>query len=135
MSKATILFAEDGPATRITVGDWLKSEGYDVIEARTGVEARSALNEVVPDLILLDIIMPHEWGEPEDPDGGAKILKWVKSEDRLKNVPVVVFSARGYDGPREDFLKWGAAAVIDKPAVPKEIAAAVAAQLAETKPQ
>ena len=76
MSKRKILLVDDRPATRITIGDWLQSEGYEVLQARTGLEARSVLAEVVPDLVLLDIAVP-DCVEGEDLSG---VLRGTRQE-------------------------------------------------------
>lgn len=129
MAKATIVFAEDSPATRMTIGDVLRDDGYKIVESKTGEETRAVLREIVPDLILLDIIMPHDSGQPENDEEGAEILKWIRKQPKFAHVPIVVFSVRGYDGDRDEFLRDGAAAVIDKPAAPREVLNAVRKQL------
>lgn len=62
----------------------LSQEGYNVIEARNGVEAMKKLEKEKPDLVLLDIVMPYM--------DGIEVLKKMKESDELKNVPVILLT-------------------------------------------
>ncbi|MCO4827597.1 response regulator, partial [Lentibacter algarum] len=61
-SKPTILLVEDEPAQRAVLAYNLKSEGFEVIEAEDGEEALVMAQESVPDLVLLDWMLPHVSG-------------------------------------------------------------------------
>ncbi len=62
----------------------LSQEGYEVIEARNGVEAMKKLEDVRPDLILLDIIMPYM--------DGIEALRKIKKDEKLKTIPVILLT-------------------------------------------
>ncbi len=62
----------------------LSQEGYEVIEARNGIEAMKKLEEVRPDLILLDIIMPYM--------DGMEVLRKIKKDEKLKTIPIILLT-------------------------------------------
>lgn len=109
--KKKILVVEDSPTTRKVISITLGQKGYDIIEARDGLEALSRLNEESPDLILLDIILPKM--------DGYKILSIIKDNDLFRDIPVIMLTSK--DGMMN---KWkgkraGAAAYLTKPFKPE----------------
>ncbi len=84
MAKKKILVVEDAQLFRAMYEDKLKMEGYDVWTAADGLEGLKLALEVIPDLILLDLVMPRM--------GGLEVLKRLKSDPRTKDIPVVVLS-------------------------------------------
>ncbi len=109
--KKKILVVEDSPTTRKVISITLGQKGYDIIEARDGLEALSRLNEERPDLILLDIILPKM--------DGYKILSIIKDNALFKDIPVIMLTSK--DGM---INKWkgkraGAAAYLTKPFKPE----------------
>lgn len=86
--RATILIVDDSPTVRKLVTVTLERQGYQVISAVDGMQALAKLNELVPDLILLDITMPHM--------DGYQVCKFIKSNNATKRIPVLMLS--GKDG-------------------------------------
>lgn len=84
MVKGKILVVEDAQLFRAMYEDKLKMEGYEVWTAADGLEGLKLAREVIPDLILLDLVMPRM--------GGLEVLKRLKSDPRTKDIPVVVLS-------------------------------------------
>lgn len=82
-----IMVVDDEPDILFTVGQMLEMCGYEVIKAGTGEECLSKLSEVMPDLVLLDIMMPKVSGW----DVAAKI----KENPKWKNIPIVFLTAKG----------------------------------------
>jgi chemosensory pili system protein ChpA (sensor histidine kinase/response regulator) len=80
----TILFVEDSEVERLAYQKVLERAGYQVQLAKDGLDGLRLLHKIVPDLILLDLVLPRF--------DGVEVLKFVKSEPRLKTVPVVIFS-------------------------------------------
>lgn len=95
----------------------LTQEGYAVTRAYSGTEAVMLLEEVQPDLVLLDLMLPGLSGEEVLP--------------RLDGVPVIVVSAKAGVDDKVDLLLGGAADYITKPFDTKELLARVAVQLRE----
>ena len=86
MSKK-IMIVDDEPDVRMSVGQMLEVSGYTVIEAENGTDCLNKLEEKIPDLVLLDIMMPGMNGW----DVAAKI----KEKPEWSNIPIVFLTAKG----------------------------------------
>ncbi len=111
--KKRILVVEDSPTTRKVISITLGQKGYEIIEARDGLEALSKLNDNKPDLILLDIVLPKM--------DGYKILEIIKGNSVFKHIPVIMLTSK--DGM---ISKWkgklaGSTAYLTKPFDPKKL--------------
>ncbi len=84
----TILVVDDSPTVRKLISSKLEKCGHNVVTAVDGVEAIEMLEEVVPDLVLLDIAMPRM--------DGYSACKLIRANEAVKDVPVVMIS--GKDG-------------------------------------
>jgi twitching motility two-component system response regulator PilH len=111
MSK--ILIVEDSPSQRQMISDLLKSSGLNVTVACDGVEALENIEEVNPDLVVLDIVMPRM--------NGYELCRRIKSDPKTKNLPVVMCSSKGEEFDRYWGMKQGADAYIAKPFQPVEL--------------
>lgn len=80
-----IMVVDDEPDILSLACFRLKANGYEIITATGGHEALELLKTVLPDLILLDFFMPKV--------GGDQVCKYLKSDDRLKKIPVILFTA------------------------------------------
>ncbi|MGH7939466.1 MAG: response regulator [Limisphaerales bacterium] len=80
----TIFFVEDSEIERHAYQKVLERAGYYVQIARDGLEGLRLLHNIVPDLVLLDLVLPKF--------DGVEVLKFMRSNPRLKKVPVVIFS-------------------------------------------
>lgn len=80
----TILLVEDDPLVRRIYQEGLRKRGFEVICAEDGLEAVKRLRVEVPDLAVLDLMMPKF--------GGVDVLKFIRGDARLKDLPVVVLS-------------------------------------------
>jgi CheY-like chemotaxis protein len=116
-----IVLAEDDDDTRSIYGLILRHHGYQVKEARSGVEAIDFVRSLSPDLVLMDIGLPIM--------DGWQASRILKSDPRTSGIPIVAFSAR-IDST--DDLNAGAVSFdgyILKPVSPSELARRVAAYL------
>lgn len=109
-----ILFVDDEPELAEVVKIRLENSGYEVMTVVTGEEAVASLKEAksLPDLILLDLLLPCMQGQ--------EVCKWLKSDDRLKNIPVILFTASASDMSRTA-RECGAESYIMKPFEPEEL--------------
>lgn len=82
---STILVVDDLPVMRVPVATILRGEGHKVLCASNGVEALAAVREEVPDLVILDVLMPEM--------GGLAFLRHLRDEPRTRGVPVLLWSA------------------------------------------
>lgn len=117
-AELTILAVDDDKEITRSIGIFLKSEGYRVLEASDGLEAvDTVMNEEVH-LMLLDIMMPKF-------DGISALLKIRET----KNIPVILISAKSEDADKILGLTAGADDYITKPFNPSEMVARVKSQL------
>lgn len=108
----TILVAEDEPIMLRTIEYRLKKDGYTVIVTQDGREALAKIEEISPDLIITDIMMPFS--------SGLEIIRAVKSRPD-KKIPVIVLSAMGQENVVLEAFQLGADDYITKPFSPNEL--------------
>jgi len=93
---ATLLIVDDEAHQRMLYQEELSEEGYQIVLAGNGREALEKVQEVAPDLIVLDIRMPVM--------DGLEALGEIIGKER--NIPVIIHSA--YSSYKEDFMSWAA---------------------------
>ncbi|QQS60889.1 MAG: response regulator [Candidatus Moraniibacteriota bacterium] len=79
-----VLLAEDDVFVSDVYSMRLRKEGYDVTLAKDGREALDQLNRDIPDILLLDIMMPYM--------DGMEVLEIVKKKEEFKNIPVIMLT-------------------------------------------
>jgi len=84
---AKILVVDDEEDIRSLTGRVLSSEGYIVTVANDGVEALERMKENDYDLVILDVMMPNKHG--------LDVVRDMKKDERLKSVPIMLFTALG----------------------------------------
>jgi len=107
-----ILVVDDEPGIRELMREILEEEGYEVRMAENGNAARNALEDKVPDLVLLDIWMP-------DVDGVTLLKEW-KTQGRL-TMPVVMMSGHGTVHTAVEATRLGAFDYLEKPIAYKQL--------------
>ncbi|MCS7338192.1 MAG: response regulator, partial [Verrucomicrobiae bacterium] len=80
----TVLFVDDDPIVVAVYKKWLERNGLSVEVAKDGLAALKYLENQTPDIVVLDLMMPNV--------SGVEVLKFMRADKRLKDVPVVVFS-------------------------------------------
>ena len=83
--KKTILIVEDDSMLRKVLSNRIVEEGYEVLEAEDGKEGLEKLQEIKPDLLVLDVMMPKKTG--------FNLFKQIKRDDGLKNIPVIMLTS------------------------------------------
>lgn len=96
----TIFFVEDSEVERLAYQRVLERAGYQVFTARDGLEGLKLLHNIVPDLVLLDLVLPKF--------DGIEVLKFMKSDSRLKTVPILIFSTNSIIEAEDEHLLDGA---------------------------
>ena len=104
----------------------LEPEGYDVQTASDGESAVQSASTDPPDLILLDVMMPHK--------NGFQVIEELKDIEETKNVPIILVTARGQTEDKVRGLDTGADDYITKPFDLREVTARVEAVLGRTRP-
>jgi diguanylate cyclase (GGDEF)-like protein len=117
VTAATILIADDSLVIRAVVRSGLEEEGYLVIEADDGLAAVEKCRRYRPDVVLLDIEMPGL--------DGYQVLKELKADPELKNIPVVFLTIRTGMDDIVAGLRGGAHDYLKKPFEPAELLARV----------
>jgi len=116
--KTKILVVEDEDFLLDLYQAKLIQEGYETIIAENGTEGLDLAQRHLPDLILLDILMPEI--------DGYEMLKALKADKKMKNIPVIIFSNLSQQEEIEKGLKLGAKDFIIKTSVtPTEMVAKV----------
>ena len=108
-----VLIVDDDPRVREYVRVNLEMEGYGVREAGSAEEGLTVLEEVSPDLILLDVMMPEV--------DGWEMLRRVQERHGVGAIPVVMFSGKVDDETLADAESRGAQAFIGKPFNPQQL--------------
>lgn len=86
MKPIKILLVEDESSVRELLGVLLEVEGYEILEARNGVEGLLKAEFETPDLLILDLMMPDLDGE--------RVLTELKREPKLAGIPVLIVSGK-----------------------------------------
>ena len=117
MNPPAVVVAEDSLVIRAVLVEQLQSRGYRVIEAADGEQALAACHRERPDVVLLDVEMPHL-------DGHA-VLAGIKAEPLLADIPVVFVTSRVTTEDVVEGLRLGAHDYLRKPFEPSELLARV----------
>jgi CheY-like chemotaxis protein len=110
--KPKIAVVEDNMDNRLLVQAILEDQ-YEISEYENGKEVVDGLADNIPDLVLLDISLPGM--------DGTEVLEWVRSQERLKNLPVIALTAHAMSGDRERYLEMGFDEYVTKPIVDEEV--------------
>jgi two-component system phosphate regulon response regulator PhoB len=127
MAKPHILLIEDEVPIREMLRLALSKFGYTTSEATDAREARVAIKEQLPDLMLVDWMLPGE--------SGVELVRQLKREELTKDIPVIMVTARIEEDDRVKGLEVGADDYVCKPFSPKELNARIKAVLRRTQPQ
>jgi DNA-binding response OmpR family regulator len=117
-----ILVVDDEPRMRRFMQMNLDLEGYRVIEAGNGLEAVNRVREDLPDLVLLDVMMPEM--------DGFEALRLIR---QTSSVPVIMLTVKGDEDDRVRGLELGADDYVTKPFSPRELASRIKAVLRRTE--
>ena len=121
MNGQKVLVVEDESSIREVVKLYLKRAGYEVRVAKDGLEAIEALTKEMPDLIVLDLMLPHV--------DGMEITRWLRERG---DVPIIMLTARREEADRIAGLEMGADDYVVKPFSPQELVSRVRAVLRRT---
>ncbi len=105
--RSQILVVDDEPIARTTIGSLLVGEPYDLYFAENGVEGLAMALELMPDVILLDVMMPRM--------DGFEVCRQIRANEHLREIPIVLISALDDRDARLTGLKNGADDFITKP--------------------
>ena len=120
-NNSTILVIDDEPALLLGLAAKIKRQGYHVVTASNGSEGMQKAKEVLPDLILSDVMMP--------PPNGFELRRLMGQDPRLASIPFIFLTARSGVEDRINGIRDGADDYITKPFVTEELFARIEAVL------
>jgi len=112
-----LLLVDDEPGLRTAIKTYLEDEGFHVSTANDGEEGWSAAQELLPDVVITDVMMPR--------CDGYGLLKRLRADERLGGTPVIFLTAKGMTSDRIAGFQAGADDYIPKPFDPDELVARV----------
>ena len=125
--SATILVVEDEPAIQTLVAACLQNAGHQVVRADTAEDAIRRVNEILPDVVLLDWMLPGM--------SGIQLARRLRGDERTHDLPIIMLTARGEEHDKIAGLDAGADDYLTKPFSPRELLARIKAVLRRRAPQ
>lgn len=112
-----VLIVDDDALTHAILGDYLKLSGYQVLNARNGIEGLNIIRSRQPDLVLLDVQMPEL--------DGFQTLALIRKDENLADIPILLLTSHDRHNIKVKCLEMGADDYITKPFNPGEILARI----------
>lgn len=122
MAESRILVVEDEPSIAEIVQLYLRRAGYQVALAQDGEAALAALSRQLPDLVVLDLMLPRL--------DGLSVTRWLRDRS---DIPIIMLTARREEADRIAGLEIGADDYVVKPFSPQELVSRVRAVLRRTR--
>lgn len=123
---ATILIVEDEPAIAELVSLHCRHAGYAVKVAHAVLDARDIVDETLPDLVVLDWMLPDK--------SGIDFARELRRDERTRDLPILMLTARAAEDDKVRGLEVGADDYVTKPFSPKELVARIKALLRRAAP-
>ena len=124
MAEKTLIIDDDVDTLKL-VGMMLQRQGYRILAATSGAQGLTVAENELPDIILLDLMMPQM--------DGYEVARRLRANPETAHIPILMFTARGQIEDRVAGFESGADAFLSKPAHPAELQAQVRALLARVK--
>ena len=125
--RGAILVVEDEPAIQELIAVNLEHAGHQVLRAANVPEAEALVREVLPDLVLLDWMLP---GAP-----GVNFARQLRTDQRTRDIPIIMLTARAQEQDTVAGLESGADDYVTKPFSPRELLARIKAVMRRRAPQ
>jgi two-component system, OmpR family, phosphate regulon response regulator PhoB len=124
---ATVLVVEDEPQIQELVAVNLEHSGHKVVRAASAEEAETAIRAALPDVVVLDWMLPGE--------SGLSFARRLRGDARTRDLPILILTARAMEQDKVSGLEAGADDYLTKPFSPRELAARIKAILRRRAPQ
>ena len=111
--RPRVLLVDDYPDAREMYTEYLQYSGFDVVEARNGLEALQRAVETTPDIILMDLSLPVM--------DGWEATRRLKADQRTASIPVVALTGHALAGISEGAKLAGCDAFVTKPCLPEDL--------------
>jgi len=122
-----ILVVEDEPAIQELVSFTCATNGYQVVRAESVATAQAAIRSELPDLVILDWMLPDR--------SGIDLMRQLRADERTRALPVIMLTARSAESDRVSGLDAGADDYVVKPFSPRELMSRVRAVFRRKAPQ
>jgi len=119
---AKILIVDDSPAQVLTLKNLIENWGYEAISAENGDRALEIARQEVPDVILMDVVMPGM--------SGFQATRKLSKDLATRKIPVIFVSTKDGEADRIWGMRQGAAAYVTKPVNPDTLFTAISAAIA-----
>ena len=119
MPISKILVVDDSPTERLALQELLAREGYQVVSAESGEQAIAASKSELPDLILMDVVMPGM--------NGYQATRTISRKDATRDIPIIMCTSKGQDTDKIWGMRQGALAYLVKPVDHDELLARIRA--------
>lgn len=113
MAISRILVVDDSPTERFFISDLLVKNGYLVSMAENGEEGVAQAKQTIPDLIIMDVVMPGM--------NGFQATRALSKEEITKNIPVILCTTKGQETDKVWGMRQGASAYLVKPVNPDDL--------------
>ncbi|HEV7606536.1 MAG TPA: response regulator [Steroidobacteraceae bacterium] len=113
LRRSRVLVVDDSMSVRRAVATLLEDQGYEVAQARDGLEAVKAMEAARPDVLLTDLEMPNM--------NGLELTAHIRSRADLANLPVIMITSRSMDKHRRQALSSGVNVYLTKPYTDQEL--------------
>ncbi len=112
-----ILVIEDSDTVLKVISTILKKEGFEIITSKNGWEGLEKANDLLPDIIISDILIPGL--------DGFQLLKQLKQYPLIKDIPLIFLSVKKDVQSIDKAIKLGVSAFLTKPLIPEELINAI----------
>jgi len=125
--SATVLVVEDEPSIQELIAASLQHAGHHVLLAGSAEEAEQLVRDILPDVVLLDWMMPGMTG--------IQYARRLRNQERTRDLPIIMLTARSEEHDKVAGLEAGADDYLTKPFSPRELLARIKAVLRRRAPQ
>ncbi|WP_027468296.1 response regulator [Deefgea rivuli] len=119
MTIKKILIVDDSPTERHFLGELLTKNGFQIITLESGEEAVARTKEIMPDLILMDVVMPGM--------NGFQATRTITRDEPTKNIPIIMCTSKNQETDMVWAKRQGATEYVVKPVDPQELLNKIAA--------
>lgn len=121
--KKNVIIVEDEPDAAEMFAEMMRVSGYEVTTIGNSTPAMGIISEKIPDIVILDVMMPDV--------SGLEVLRYIRREDHLKDIPVILVSAKSLPSDIQVGMDAGASDYLTKPVSFLDLKRVVAKLLAE----
>uniref|UniRef100_UPI0035710742 response regulator transcription factor n=1 Tax=Jeongeupia chitinilytica TaxID=1041641 RepID=UPI0035710742 len=114
-----ILIVDDSPTERHFLGELLTKNGFTIVTAESGEDAVARVKELMPDLILMDVVMPGM--------NGFQATRTITRDAETSHIPVIMCTSKNQETDKVWGKRQGAAEYVVKPVDPQELLGKIAA--------